>query len=147
MHKFCAGGELNLSEVARQRWPLAPTVPQSFGNITCIPSGLVSDYGTSFRHFLCWRPNEFRGCGDRSLLYRRGWTLQDRLFLKQTIHSGHQLYWEYAALRASNTLPIGMDYLDQPSFFDDFVQILKTQLQTPRPEQNKANAAQALQNI
>ena len=147
MHRIYTGGVLNLAEVAPPAMANSLLHRNPLEISPCILSGRVSEYGTSVRQFLCWRPNEFRDRVDRSPLYRRGWTFQERLLSKRTVHFGHQLYWECAALRASETFPIGINYPDQPAFVDDFVQRLKTQLQTPRPGQDKANTARALHSI
>jgi hypothetical protein len=147
MHRIYTGGVLNLAEVAPPAMANSLLHRNPLEISPCILSGRVSEYGTSVRQFLCWRPNEFRDRVDRSPLYRRGWTFQERLLSKRTVHFGHQLYWECAALRASETFPIGINYPDQPALVDDFVQRLKTQLQTPRPGQDKANTARALHSI
>lgn len=141
MYRIYAGGLLNLAETT--------TSLQQYRNpleiSPCILSARVSE---SVRHFLCWRPNEFRDQVDLSPLYRRGWTFQERLPSKRTVHFGHQLYWECANLRASETLPTGMNPPDQVAFIDDFVQRLKTQLQTPRlGQEDETDVARAIHSI
>jgi hypothetical protein len=148
MHRIYAGGVLNLAEVATPTMANGLQVYRDPLEISpCILSGRAPEYGTSVRHFLCWRPNEFRDRVDNSPLYQRGWTFQERLLSKRTVHFGPQLYWECAALHASETFPIGVDTPDQPTFVDDFVQRLKTQLQTPRQGADKAEAARDLHSI
>ena len=148
MHRIYAGGVLNLAELATPTMANGLQLHRDPLEISpCILSGRVPQYGTSVRHFLCWRPNEYRDRVDNSPLYRRGWTFQERLLSKRTVHFGRQLYWECAALHASETFPIGVDTPDQPAFVDDFVQKLKTQLQTPRQGADKAKSAQDLHSI
>ena len=148
MYKIYTGGVLNLAEVAMPTMANGLQLRRDPLEISpCILSGRVPQYGTSVRYFLCWRPNEFRDRVDNSPLYKRGWTFQERILSKRTVHFGPQLYWECAALHASETFPIGVDIPDQPAFVDGFVQRLKTQLQTPMQGADKAKAVWDLHSI
>jgi hypothetical protein len=93
----------------------------------CVLSRKVSTSDASLQHFLCWRPEDFTNSVDRSPLYIRGWTFQELLLSRRTVHVGRQLYWECASLRASESFPISTDYPDL--FVDKFAQNLKIQLQ------------------
>jgi len=111
----------------------------------CVLSRRVSASDTSLQYFLCWRPDDFINNVDRSPLYRRGWTFQERLLSKRTVHIGNQLYWECASLRASESFPIGTDYPDH--FVDKFAQDLKTQLQSKIEARHKHDAAVELHRL
>ena len=83
---------------------------------------------TMSSRFLCWRPQDFSDNVDRSALYKRGWTFQERLLSHRTIHFGNQLFWECASLRASEAFPVGVDL---PEIFnDDYGQTLKRRLRS-----------------
>jgi hypothetical protein len=146
MDKIYANGVLNLAAVE------APARSSGLGAYRnplklapCILSRRVSTSDTSLQYFLCWRPDDFIINVDKSPLYRRGWTFQERLLSKRTLHLGHQLYWECASLRASEAFPIGTDYPDH--FVDKFAQDLKIQLQSNTEAQHKDDAAVELHKL
>ena len=94
----------------------------------CILRREASSPDTTSSRFLCWRPHDFLDNVDRSVLYKRGWTFQERLLSHRTIHFGSQLFWECASLRASEAFPVGVDL---PGIFkDDFGQTLKRRLRS-----------------
>jgi len=111
----------------------------------CVVSRKVSTSDASLQYFLCWRPEDFINSVDRSPLYIRGCTFQERLLSRQTVHVGRQLYWECAALRASESFPISTDYPDL--FVDNFAQSLKIQLQHKMQAVHEHNAVVDLHKL
>jgi hypothetical protein len=97
------------------------------------------------QQFLCWRPDDFLHHVDGSALYTRGWTLQERLLSKRTIHFSNQLYWECPSLRASETFPSGIDFPDL--FVDDFAQKLKIELRSKVDGGHRGDFANSLHKI
>ncbi len=94
----------------------------------------ILDPSESSRDLICWKPENFDYVLQRSRLYSRGWTFQERLLSSRTVHFGKQLYWECCSRRASTTFPLTVDYPCQ--FADDF--ILKFKQLTLNPNEDVA---------
>jgi hypothetical protein len=84
---------------------------------------------------------------DKAPLSQRGWTFQERVLSKRTVHFGDQLYWECASLRACEYFPLTLDHPNHPEFRDDFVQRLKLETQRPREQEQNQVYNQSLHNL
>jgi hypothetical protein len=84
---------------------------------------------------------------DKAPLSQRGWTFQERVLSKRTVHFGDQLYWECASLRACEYFPLTLDHPNHPEFRDDFVQRLKLEIQRPREQEHNQVHNQSLHNL
>ncbi|KAB5528828.1 heterokaryon incompatibility protein-domain-containing protein [Coniochaeta sp. 2T2.1] len=86
---------------------------------------------STIQNWLCYRPDDIRKAVDRAPLYDRGWTFQERVLSKRTVHFGDQLFWECTCLRASETFPLGVDFTNHPESLDDAIKRIRETLQQP----------------
>ncbi|CZR41652.1 uncharacterized protein FPRO_11241 [Fusarium proliferatum ET1] len=92
------------------------------------PCSLTSHYSPSDNteeNWLCFRPDDFEKSVNKSPLYERGWTFQERVLSKRTVHFGDQLFWECSCLRASEAFPLGIDHPDHCAADDAILRIKK----------------------
>jgi hypothetical protein len=93
-----------------------------------------SSKGLSKRTFLCVDQNDWKDNISRAPLNSRSWVLQERLLSPRVLHfAAHQLYWECAALEASEVFPVRLP--------EGFGEKIKNWLQHEEwPEENPRDA-------
>ncbi len=87
-----------------------------------------SDYHAT--KVLCYRPADIRKAVDRAPLYKRGWCFQERVLSRRSVHFGDQIFWECAALRASETFPLRTDVPMRPEYLDTAIHDMKVALRS-----------------
>jgi hypothetical protein len=143
MGSIYSGGLLNLAgvegerssglDVSRSPLRIAPCLlPRIRGG----PDGGAEDW-------VCYRPDDIRKAVDRAPLYQRGWTFQERVLSRRTVHFGDQLFWECDCLRASETFPLGIDHPDHPESVDHGIHEIKSSLQVPAGATNASTSEPA----
>jgi hypothetical protein len=112
MDAIYTNGLLNLAGVEGSR---SPGLALSRNPLRVSPCRLTSRCPASDTRgasWLCFWPDDFEKSVDKAPLYGRGWTFQERVLSKRTVHFGDQLFWECACLRASEAFPLGTDHPD-----------------------------------
>ncbi|OAQ68963.1 heterokaryon incompatibility protein (HET) domain-containing protein [Pochonia chlamydosporia 170] len=126
MDSIYSNGLLNLAGIQADK---LPGLAADRNPLTVAPCLLTNDIESdAVKNWLCFSPDNIRRV-DSAPLYNRGWTFQERLLSKRTVHFGDQLFWECACLRASETFPLGTDNPDHPEVLDDAIIRLKVELQ------------------
>ena len=118
MHHIYSNGVVNLALL--QNFADRKPMDEADANAEVLGCKITSsDPSGSFREPICWKPENFDFVLQKSHLYSRGWTFQERLLSPRTVHFGKQMYWECRSRRASTAFPSTVDY---PGLFaDDFV--------------------------
>ncbi|CAG7556496.1 unnamed protein product [Fusarium equiseti] len=125
MDAIYTNGVLNLAGSEGNR---CPGLTMRRNPLRVSPCSLTSHGSPSDKteaHWLCFRPDDFEKSVNESPLYERGWTFQERVLSKRTVHFGEQLFWECACLRASEAFPLGTDHPDCTPADDAILQIKK----------------------
>lgn len=118
MHQIYSSGRLNLALL--QSFTHQEPTGQAHTNAEVLGCNVpLLDSNGLDRNLICWKPENFDHVLEKSSLYSRGWTFQERVLSLRTVHFGKQLYWECCSLRASTTFPSSVDY--PCNFVDDSV--------------------------
>jgi hypothetical protein len=129
MDAIYTNGILNLAGVEGDRHP---GLIMRRDPLRISPCSLTRHCSSSHRtgaSWLCFRPDDFEKSVNKSPLYERGWTFQERVLSKRTVHLGDQVFWECACLRASEVFPLGSDHPDYCAT-DDAIQCVKKELRS-----------------
>ncbi|KAK8093198.1 uncharacterized protein PG998_014599 [Apiospora kogelbergensis] len=133
MDQIYSNGALNLAGVEAQRETglIFERIPLRVAPCVLTQSTVEAD--TSSESWICYRPDDVRKAVDRAPLYGRGWTYQERMLSKRTVHFADQVFWECGCLHASEAFPLGTDDPLHPEVLDDAPLRVKTELKSGIP--------------
>ncbi|KAK3294509.1 uncharacterized protein B0H64DRAFT_188999 [Chaetomium fimeti] len=110
MDKIYSRGLLNLAAMEAERSPGLELARNPLRVAPCLLAASEPEPVARMKDWLCFRTDHLGTALNRAPLYKRGWTFQERLLSRRTVHFGDQLLWECTAFHASEAFPLGTEH-------------------------------------